>query len=180
MKRIYFIFLSLLILCSCSIFNNPSSKVEEYLNNYVYLSDNIIADMESKISDENLSSENQTVYKDILMRQYKDMQYQIKDESINGDEATVSVRITVYDLYGNEKKSYEYLNEHLDEFYDINNQYDNELYVKYKLSKMLEVSDTVDYDIDFYLTKENGDWILKEPNREVLEKIHGMYDYDND
>ena len=30
---------------------------------------------------------------------------------------------------------------------------------------------------DFKLKKVDGDWILESPNRDVLEKIHGLYDY---
>ena len=54
-----------------------------------------------------------------------------------------------------------------------------ENYTKYKLNAMLKASDTVDYEITFYLKKENGDWVIQNLDRVTLEKIHGLYNYEN-
>ena len=43
---------------------------------------------------------------------------------------------------------------------------------------MLSTNDVVNYDIEFYLNKKDGEWIVQEPDRIVLEKIHGIYNYD--
>ena len=64
------------------------------------------------------------------------------------------------------------------EFLDVNNVFDNDAYNKYRLNKMLDYKDTVDYDVKFYLSKKDDKWELDEPDRVVLEKIHGMYDYE--
>ena len=89
MKKILLTIMSIFLLSACSLSNNPSSKVEAYLNQYNNLSDNVKLDLESKVASENLSDENKKVYKDLLTKQYKNMKYEIKDKTINADEATV-------------------------------------------------------------------------------------------
>src|SRR5574344_209198 len=98
MKKIGII-LSLLFLSACSLSNTPSGKVEAYLNQFNSLSDSVTQDIETSTAAENLSSSNQAIYKEVLTRQYKDMKYEIKDEAIDGDNTTVKVKVTVYDLY---------------------------------------------------------------------------------
>ena len=48
----------------------------------------------------------------------------------------------------------------------------------YRLKRMLDSNDRVDYEVVFNLNKKNGEWILVEPGREDLEKIHGLYNYE--
>ena len=43
---------------------------------------------------------------------------------------------------------------------------------------MLNTKEIIEYDIDFYLTKENGTWIVQNPDNTTLEKIHGLYEED--
>lgn len=42
---------------------------------------------------------------------------------------------------------------------------------------MLDTNETINYEVDFYLTKENGTWIVQNPDNVTLEKIHGLYNY---
>ena len=163
MKKILLTIMSIFLLSACSLSNNPSSKVEAYLNQY-----------------NNLSDENKKVYKDLLTKQYKNMKYEIKDKTINADEATVKVKITVIDYFKAQKESDDYLKENPSEFYDENQIFSDELFNTYKLKKMNEVKDTVDYDITFNLNKVDGQWKLESPDRIILEKIHGLYDYTSD
>ena len=108
------------------------------------------------------------------------MKYEIKDKTINADEATVKVKITVIDYFKAQKESDDYLKENPSEFYDENQIFSDELFNTYKLKKMDEVKDTVDYDITFNLNKVDGQWKLESPDRIILEKIHGLYDYTSD
>ena len=68
MKKILLTIMSIFLLSACSLSNNPSSKVEAYLNQYNNLSDNVKLDLESKVASENLSDENKKVYKDLLTK----------------------------------------------------------------------------------------------------------------
>lgn len=180
MKKVYlsslvlFMFLFLLVGCTS---NTPTSKTEEYLNRYVSMDDEVKKSMETTISGEGLSTSNQELYKEVLTRQYKDMKYEVKDETIDGDEAVVTVKITVYDLYKSDLTSLDYLNNNSSEFY-VDNVLDQDLYDKYRIKSMLDTKDTVDYEIDFFLTKENGTWIVQNPDSITLEKLHGLYNYE--
>lgn len=180
MKKILLTIMSIFLLSACSLSNNPSSKVEAYLNQYNNLSDNVKLDLESKVASENLSDKNKKVYKDLLTKQYKNMKYEIKDKTINADEATVKAKITVIDYFKAQKESDDYLKENPSKFYDENQIFSDELFNTYKLKKMDEVKDTVDYDITFKLNKVDGQWKLESPDRIILEKIHGLYDYTSD
>src|SRR5574344_1342599 len=177
MKKVLILCICLISLCSCSLTSSPISKVEEYLGKYNTLNEDVVSDINSVISSENLSTNNQAVYKDVLERQYKDMKYSIKDEKIDGDDAVVTVNITVYDLYKSQKNSSNYLNEHINDYY-TDNVFDEESYVKYRLDNMLITTDTINYEITFTLKKEDDSWILIAPDTNTLEKLHGLYNYD--
>ena len=56
-------------------------------------------------------------------------------------------------------------------------EYDESKFIDYKLKELDKVNDTVDYTIDFTLTKVNNDWVVNELTNEQLEKIHGVYEY---
>ena len=56
-------------------------------------------------------------------------------------------------------------------------EYDEGLFTDYKLEQLDKVNDTVDYTIDFTLTKVDNEWVVNELTNEQLEKIHGVYEY---
>ena len=179
MKKIIIILLTI-ILCACSLTNSPSLKVKEYLDNFNNLDENVIEDMESAIIKENLSSSNTSIYREILTKQYKDLKYEIVDEKINDDKSEVKVKVTVYDLYNSRVESENYMNENQSEFFNEENIFDEEKYMKYRLDEMLKTKNTITHDITFNLTKINDEWKIDNIDREALEKIHGLYDYNLD
>ena len=176
MKKIIFLFIPF-ILFGCNLYNTPSTLVERYLNNYINLSEEVITDLETKASSEDLSNVNRELYKKVLERQYESLKYEIKDETIDSDKAEVLVNIVVYDLFKAEDESNKYMNENINEFYNSNEEFDNDIYNKYRLNEMLNTTDRIDYDIIFKLKKVDGSWMLETPNRDVLEKIHGLFNY---
>lgn len=180
MKKLLTIAFFVIMLFGCNLTNTPSNKVSQYLDNFNQLSDDVILDVESKVSNENLSNSNKDIYKKVLSRVYQDMKYEIKDESINGDKAIVTVKITVYDLYKSKEESDIYMNENTSEFYKTDNTFDSNLYDEYRLNKMLNQTETVDYEITFNLNKKDGEWVLDIPDRVMLEKLNGLYNYNND
>ena len=180
MKKVIVVLIMMLSLFACSLVNTPSNVVEEYLNKYITLNDDVLTDMEKTILNEGLSTSNREIYKKVLLRTYENLKYEIKDESIDGNKAVVTAKIVVYDLHNSEIESLNYMNEHLDEFTDINYNFDNEYYNTYKLNQMLNTKDTVEYEIKFNLTKNDNEWVLNQLDRDSLEKIHGLYNYDNE
>ncbi len=177
MKRILVLIVSVVLLLSGCGMSSPSKKVEAYLDNYINMSDSVNASLETKANLEPISNDNKLIYKDVLTRQYKNLKYEIKDEVVNGDRATVRVKIDVFDLYKVEKDSLNYANENRDAFL-LNGEYNDDMYNQYRLNQMLNTNDTVSYEIEFYLDKRDDNWVVQEPDRITLEKIHGLYNYD--
>ena len=177
MKKIIFIMI-VLTLSACNISNTPSSVVEKYLNNYKNISDEVIDDLEISLSNEDLSNINRENYKKALLRVYENLNYEIIDESINGNKAEVEVQIKVIDLYKEEKESNDYMLNNVSEFYNESQEFDNDLYNTYRIEKMQKALDKIDYKIIFKVNKKEGIWTLEEPNRDVIEKLNGLYNYD--
>ncbi len=177
MKKVI-IFLTCIFLsvgCACSN-NKAADAVKDYLNDYKGLSDNVLKDIDSLIEKENIDNKNKDAYKETLKRQYRDLMYTIENEDYDGDNANVTVKVTVYDLYKAQKNSSDYLNEHQDEFL-TDGVYDASKYLEYKLKEMSTINDTISYTIVFKVKKENSKWTVLQPDEETLEKLHGLYNY---
>lgn len=181
MKKIKFLALFIISLClfaGCSMDNTPTKKVENFLNNYRNLDESVITQMEEIVSNDALMSDNQrTKYKDVLRKQYQDLNYQIKDEKIDGDAATVEVEIEVYDLYKVTKDAETYYQEHLDEFKDDNGNLSSSKYIDYRLDLISKQTQRVKYNLTFTLSKVDNVWILDDIDDTTRQKIHGLYAY---
>ena len=106
-----------ILLSGCSMDNTPTKKVENFLDNYTSHSDKVLNQLKEMIDSDSLMDDNQrNTYSEIMKRQYKDMTYEIKDETINGDNATVTAEIEVYDYYKTNKDAEEYYNNNPNEF----------------------------------------------------------------
>ena len=77
-----------------------------------------------------------------------------------------------------DKDTVNYANNHYDEFIDENGVYSENKFNTYRLNEMIKTNDKVSYELDFYLNKVNDEWIIESPDRVSLEKIHGLYNYD--
>ncbi|MBQ6686951.1 MAG: hypothetical protein IJN03_00315 [Bacilli bacterium] len=179
MKKIFIMVVSCLLLVGCSLTEEKASDaVKKYLHQYNNLGDIVLADIATLVDSEELNDEQKKVYEDVLKKQYQDLSYEIVNEEYNGDTAEVEVNITVYDLYKAQTDAATYLSNNLDEFNDETGSYDNEKYLDYKLEQMKKTTDTVEYTIDFVVTKNDDKWVVAQPSTDDLEKIHGIYNYD--
>ena len=179
MKKFLSFLLIIFTLVGCSMSNNPTKKVEEFLMSYQSLSDKVLSDLELSSEIEDLNSANKTTYMDVMRRNYQALKYEITNERINGDEAIITAKITVYDLYKVMKEANNYLIDNSTEF-ENNGVYSIDKFREYELDKMLKTDYTVSYTIDFYLVKSDDEWILTEPSKTVKEKIHGTYNYEEE
>lgn len=177
MKKILLIIITAFLLIGC-MDNKASDAVKNYLNQYRNLNDNVIADLGELTDSQNLSDKQKETYTKIMKKQYQDLQYEIVEEEYDGDRATVTAKITVYDLYKVQEDADTYMNTNMEEFYDDNDVYDNSLFLDYKLGKMQDNTETVSYTITFDVIKEDNNWIVVQPSEEDLEKIHGIYNYE--
>ena len=101
MKRIIYLFMLLLIVSGCSIgtkmMNTPTKKVEAYLDSYQKLDDNVLNDLDTLIEDTDYTTEQRARYKEIFKKHYSNLKYEILDEKIDGDNATVEAQVEVND-----------------------------------------------------------------------------------
>lgn len=179
MKKLICLIVSLFVLTGCGS-DSPKMAVERYLSSYINLDSNVIQSIENEIDkNSELTEEQKNTYRNILEKQYKDLSYQVTKEETEKDKAYVTVKISVYDLYKAQSDASNHLKEHKDEFY-IDNKYDASKYMDYKLEQMKNMTDKVEYDIVFTLTKEDGKYVVNQPSETDLERIHGIYNYNVD
>lgn len=177
MKKILTLALLLLILTGCGR-KTAKMEVESYLKNYRNLSSEVLVDLENIIDMENLSKNGEEKYRDILKKQYKDLTYEIVEEEFKDDVTYVTAKIEVYDLYKAQKDASVYLQNNLDEFNDEHGVYDVNKYLDYKLDRMKNITDRVEYNIIFTVTKEDDKYVIAQPTQIDLQKIHGIYNYE--
>ena len=179
MKKIIAVILLTLVFTGCgsNLMNTPTKKVEAMLNNYITLDSKVIEDLDETLLTETIMNNDQKEhYKKILKRQYQNLSYTIKDETIDGDKATVEVEIEVYDYATSITESETYLTTNKNEFVDKDtNQVDDEKFMDYKLEQLDKVKDKVKYTINFTLVKENDEWKLDDITEIDRQKIHGLY-----
>ncbi|MDD2238892.1 MAG: hypothetical protein PHH51_03325 [Bacilli bacterium] len=179
MKKKYLL-LSLLLLfitIGCTLGNTPKSKVSDLLKRYNNQDDVIKTELGDYLNALDLDDDNLTGYQDIYLRQYSDLKYNIKDERIDGDTATVEVEITVYDYYTAENEINNYISANQEEFYDDEDVYDPNKALKYRITELGKTNNTINYTLDFTLTKINNVWTVDTLTNEQLEKIHGTYSH---
>ena len=159
-RRIFIIFILLFLTVGCdSMMNTTTKRVEEFLNKYQRLDKDILTQLDSTIQNENseFNSENLEEYKSVMKTQYKDLSYTIKEEMIDGDNATVTVEIEVYDYKTEDKKL------------------KNNKYVNYKIQKMKDAKDRIKYTLNLTLSRKDKKWIMNNITDTDREKIHGLY-----
>lgn len=179
MKKILVAVLSLFLLVGCNFDNTPKKAVDELFKKYQSLDEAVISDLELISEGSNLKNqEEREAYMKAMKMQYSDLKYEITNEEVNGDEATVTAKITVYDFYKVEKEADNYLLSHPEAF-EEEGKYDSSKFIMYKLKQMLETSERVEYTILIDLNKENDEWKIKAFDKKTLEKIHGTYNYEN-
>lgn len=174
MKKVLYAFLAIVLLtgCSCTanMGNTPTKKVEEYLNKYQTNDDDVVSDLDEVLTnDMTLTDEERFDYNDFMKTHYRDMQYEIKDETIDGDVATVDAEVTVRSYADAVNEANDYRLNNADVFDD------NNTFARYRLDRLKEVTDTETYTITFHLTKENEEWKIDDLSDDDLRKLSGLY-----
>lgn len=164
-KKLLLFLIPILLLVGCTMDNTPTSKVEDLFTKYQKLDDDIDSGIETILDEQNLSDAQKERYRDILEKQYKNLTYQIKEEIIDGDTATVVTEIEVTDL----KKS-------ISDLVFDSTIYTKETYDEEKLNRLEQAKDKVKYTLEITLTKDSeGEWKLDALTNEQIKKIQGMY-----
>lgn len=174
-SKILLLFGLLLLGVGCTLGNTPKSKVTELLKRYNNHSEGIKIELGDYLDALDLDEDSLEGYREVYLRQYSDLEYEIKDEHIDGDTAIVTVEIKVYDYYGAENDINDYIGMNQEEFYGDDGEYDPDLALKHRIDELGKASEKVTYTIDFTLTKINNNWTVDTLTNEQLEKIHGTY-----
>ena len=142
------------------------------------MDNSVLTDLNNVLKEDTTMSENQkTVYRDIMKKHYQNLAYEIKDEKLDGDDAVVTVEITVTDFKKIMDETSAYLQEHMEEFYDDTGNYSVIKFTDYRLAKLKEAKEKVKYTIDLSLTKENNEWKMDKLDQATYDKINGIYNY---
>lgn len=182
MKKLFSILSIALIMTGCSLGkdmdNTPTKRVEEYLNNYQTLNSNVLTELDSIVDQELSFDEDQkTTYRDILKKHYQDLTYTIKEETVNGDKATVEVEIEVNDYTKALKEAEGYRKTNESDLTDDKGVFDEGKFNDYKLDLLKKNKERVKYTIYFSLTKTDDKWKLDKLTETEEEKILGIYEY---
>ena len=181
MKKMLIAFIMVLFLTGCNndLMNTPTKRVETMLNNYVTLDEEVVDDLDNTLLEETvMTNEQKSRYKDILKRQYQNLSYEIKDETIDGDTATVEVEIEVYDYRKIIDAADDYLNNNQDEFLtEDGTTTDISKFNDYKLDLLEEAKDKVTYTLNLTLKKVDDKWTLDDLTDTEISQIHGLYAY---
>ena len=154
-----------IFLIGCELNNTPTSKVEEKLSNYNMIDKKIDDEIEKGIiilSNGNvLTNTQQEKYRKIVEKQLKNLVYEVKEEVIDGNNATITVEIEVLDY----KKVLE----------NNNSLPKTEENINKTLDELDKSKDKITYTIDFFVTKENNNWKLNDIDEITFSKILGIY-----
>ena len=166
MKKKLILFIAILfLLVACSMSNTPTSKVEALFSKYQSLDTDISRGIDNILDEQNLTDENRLRYRNLLEKQYKNLSYEITDEKIDGNNATVTVTLDVLD----------YRSSISDLTFD-STIYTKETFDNEKLNRLENTNNKVTYTLEFTLTKdEEGSWHLNALTNEQIRKIEGMY-----
>lgn len=182
MKKIFLTIIMACTLAGCSLGadmdNTPTKQVEKYLNNYQTLNTNVLSELDSIVDNEITFNETQkNDYRDILKKHYQDLNYTIKEETVNGDKATVEVEIEVNDYTKALKQAESDRTAKASDFYDNSNNFDESKFNDYRLKLLKDNKEKVKYTLYFSLTKNQNEWVLDSLTDTEQEKLLGIYEY---
>ena len=160
------LFITLTFLVGCSLANTPTSKVEDLYSKYQRLDKDIDTEIDDLLNVETLTNEQRDRYRKVIEKQYKNLSYEIKEEKIDGDFATVVTQIEVLDY----RKVVSDLNT------QSGTSYDTLEYNDRKLDVLENVKDKVVYTVEINVSKDNdGNWKIVSLTGDDIKKIQGMY-----
>lgn len=179
MKKILLFFVVIIFMVGCNnLMNTPTKQAEEFLNKYQTMNSEVLDQLDYTLdNDYELTTNQRDSYKAVMKRQYKDLVYTIKDETVDGDTATVKVEIEVYDYSKAIAESDNYLLNNQDEFIKEDNTVDKEKFLDYKINAISNSSDRVKYTLDLTLTKKDDTWKMNDITEIDRQKLHGIYTY---
>ena len=176
MKKILYLFIvCCLLITGCGMNKTAADAVTDYLELYTTLDSSVTDQLSEQLEKEDMTEEQKETYKDIMKKQYSSLNYEVINETINGDESYVTVKVIVIDLQNAQQEAANDFNENKEEFNDEHGIYSKEKYMTYKLNRMKNETKTITHTIEFKVTKIDNIWEVNQLSTDDLEKIHGVY-----
>lgn len=177
MKKILIGLCFLITVSGCNqIMNTPTKEVEQFLGKYQTMDDKVLSQLDDVLeTDATMNEEQREDYKGLMKKQYQNLSYKIKEETVDGEHATIVTEIEVYDFAKVMEEADKYLREKPEEFADDEGITDDVKFMDYKIEQMKDAKEKVTYTITFTLTKNDDVWELDDITDIDRQKIHGMY-----
>ena len=178
MKKMVIVLIMVLFMFGCdnNLMNTPTKRVETLMNNYITLDKGVLDDLnETLLSETVMTNKQKEEYREIIKKQYQNLAYEIKNETVDGNNATVDVEIEVYNYKKIIDEANTYLTNNQSEFQNETGAVDVEKYNDYKLEQLKNAKDKVKYTLNLTLKKVNDKWTLDNLTDTEISKIHGMY-----
>ena len=164
--------------CSMNLNNTPTKQAEIFLGKYQTLHKDVLNDLDDVIAEEeSFITEQRDSYRSIMKKHYQELEYEIKDEMIDGDKATVTVEIEVNDYSKVLKDAEDKLTISPELFNDETGNYSHSKYIDYQINEMKDTKDRVKYTLELTFTKEDKNWVIDNLSSTDMKKIHGTYEY---
>ena len=165
MKKLFLLVIIAFLIVGCDMANTPTSVVDSLFSKYQKVDDDINAGIDTVLDEQNLTDTHRERYRKLLEKQYKNLSYEVKEETIDGDNATVTVEIEVIDYH-----------KAVGDLTFDSTMYTKESFDELKLNRLEAMNDKVTYTLDLALTKDtDGNWRLDALTNDQIKKIQGMY-----
>lgn len=185
MKKIKYLILTIISIafvvgCDMNFMNTPTKQVEIFLSKYQSLDQDVLDDLNKIIDEEQkFNTEQREKYRGIMKKHYQGITYNIKEETVDGNSATVEVEIEVTDFSSILAATNQYLIENPTEFQDENGQYDENKFIDYRLDELKKAKERVKYTLNLNLTKQDKKWKMNSLSPINESKINGTYVYED-
>lgn len=182
MKKIFLyvlIGLSIITMTGCNtLMNTPTKKVEKLLSMYQTKDEEVLKQLDEVLLGETILDTNlKERYRKLMEKQYSDLTYKIKNETIDGDKATVEVEIEVYDYNSAITNVENNLINDNSNYVDDNGNIITSIYNEEKITLMENVKNRVTYTINFTVSKIDDEWYVDDLTETERMKLHGLYAY---
>lgn len=179
MKKIIIILLSFFLLTGCDLdYISPTSAVSAFMKNYKTNSEIVINELDDYLKSEDYSETVLDEYREVYLRQYSNLKYEIVDEIINDDKAFIKLRISVFDYYKTNLESSDFFVNNQSEFFDEDGDINLDKYLYYKMDRLIKTNDRIEYMIDLQLEKNDNLWEIEPLTEETYQKLHGIYEHE--
>ncbi len=178
MKKIVAGIMLLLLVSGCNnVMNTPTKEVEEFLGKYQTMNEKVLNQLDDVLkTDDTMTEDQKEEYKELMKKQYQNLSYKIKEETVDGDHASIVTELEVFDYAKAMDEADKDLKENGEEYTKEDGTTDDEKFMDYKISKMKDMKDKVTYTITFTLTKKDDAWKLDDITDIDRQKIHGIYE----